>query len=174
MPYQTTVLGIDASARSTGLVLFEQSKPTIEHVIKPGNRKEGARLKYIEEALNSVIRNKDIALATMEGPSYRSTNKPFTLGEVYGTFKLILCKLEVPLVIVPPRALKKYAVGKGTAKKELMISAAMSQGCGTEQEDIADAWHLACLALDLLKGNSSLSTRASEEVVQSLKGKICL
>jgi Holliday junction resolvasome RuvABC endonuclease subunit len=173
MPFQTTVLGIDASARSTGIVLLSPDRITIEQVIKPGNLKEGERLAFIEEAVLKTLEGKKIDLAAMEGPSYRSINKPFTLGEVYGTFKLVLFKKKIPVIIVPPKTLKKYAVGVGTAKKELMMKAAQEQGCRTNQEDISDAWHLARLGQDVLEGSSLVRRRASEEVVQKMRKELC-
>ena len=174
MPYQTTVLGIDASARSTGVVRLRPDMPSIEQIIKPKNLKEGERLAFIERATLDLLKDQVVDLAVMEGPSYRSTNKPFTLGEVYGTFKLILFRKNIKTLIAPPRAVKKYAVGKGTATKEQMIQAAYKQGCSTAQEDVADAWHLAMLGRDVLAGQAGSGKRSAEEVVQKMRRDLCL
>ena len=165
---ETYVVGIDASARSTGVVIMCASSAPEEYLIKSPRLKEGARLKRIYSEFRKMLENKAVVMAVMEGPSYHSTNKPFTLGEVYGIFKLVCSQEGIPLVVVPPRALKKYAVGSGSAKKEAMVSKAKEQGCLSDSHDVADAWFAARIALDVVDGRSASKERAAQEVVHSI------
>ena len=165
---RTFVVGIDASARSTGVVVMGADTSPKEHLIKTPRIKEGERLNRIYSEFANILENKKFVMAVMEGPSYQSTNKPFTLGEVYGIFKLSCTQNRIPLVIIPPRSLKKYAVGTGNAKKEQMVTRAKLQGCSSESNDIADAWFAAKLAMDIVDGRSASQERAAQEVVHNI------
>jgi len=165
-------LGIDCSARSTGVVLITSSHKYNFTLITPKGLREGARLTHIYERLEEFLRGKLIDVAIMESPSYNSTNRPFTLGEVHGVIKLCLSKRGIPLYGVAPKALKKYATGKGTAKKADMASAASGYGCPTQQFDVTDAWFAAMLGVDALLDECTPGKRASYEVVNDIREKI--
>lgn len=163
-----STIGIDASARSTGVVILNSSPRPLKVLIKPKKLSGANRLQYIYDTLCGLLTIYSPTLAVMEGASYYSTNKPFILGEVYGICKLALLQHNVPLVLVAPRALKKYASGHGNARKEKMLSEANKLGCKTDSHDIADAWFASKLAQDILLGTVSIKTRAAAEVVHHL------
>lgn len=50
-------------------------------------------------------------------------------------------------------AIKKQATGKGNADKGAMIATARAQGCATDDDNVADAWHL--LRLMITQGGGS-------------------
>ena len=164
-----TSLGIDCSARATGLVILTSERKYNFTLIAPQKLREGARLDRIYSAMEEFLSGESIDLAVMETPSFRSTNKPFTIGEVHGVIKLLLVRRGIPLVGVAPKALKKYATGKGTSSKEEVYEAMREQGCPIRQFDISDAWAASLVGLDALLDECSPGTRAAYEVVHHIK-----
>lgn len=160
-------LGIDASARSSGLSFIAPNN-TVVKTIKPSKKREGARLLYIEEQLIDFLDKRigDPSLVVMEGPSLYSINKPFILGEVYGLYKHVLYKrTSQEILIVSPKELKKYLCANGSATKDAMKKRAVELGCPSSQEDICDSYAAALLAQDLLNGTNTPGTRKSLEVI---------
>jgi Holliday junction resolvasome RuvABC endonuclease subunit len=166
-----TSLGIDCSARSTGIVSLTASHKYSFTLITPKKLLEGSRLEFIYDAVDEFTRGKKIDLAIMETPSYNSTNKPFTLGEIHGVIKLVLRKRGIPLVGIAPKSLKKYATGKGTASKQEVCTVAQNNGCPEPQFDVTDAWVAAMAGLDVLLDRCSTGLRPSYEVVHLLQEK---
>ena len=62
-------------------------------------------------------------MVALEGYSYGSSGKVFEIGENMGLLKFRLAACAIPFVSYSPPHVKKYATGKGNAKKELMYSA---------------------------------------------------
>ena len=98
--------------------------------------------------------NNDIFDVAMEG-TVLASNSALVLGELAATVKLMLFDffmdhsnqhLRVPLQI-PPMTLKKYATGKGTAKKqEMLLQIYKRWGVEFNDDNAADAYSLARLA----------------------------
>lgn len=164
-------IGIDASARSTGVVIASLEGDTKEYLLVPKNLKGPARLKNLYLGLMDCVSGIKIERAAIEGPSYNSANKPFTLGEVYGVFKLLLEIRGVPVHVVSPRSVKKYATGKGSATKEEVLLRAKAMGCVSDSNDVADAWFIAMIAKDAHLGYSTIRTRKSQEVINAVMKK---
>jgi Holliday junction resolvasome RuvABC endonuclease subunit len=61
-------------------------------------------------------------------------------AEMRGALRLTAERLGVPLVLVNPASLKKYATGNGKAKKPDMIRAAKLEGKHFDSDDECDAW----------------------------------
>jgi Holliday junction resolvasome RuvABC endonuclease subunit len=167
-----TIMGIDASATSSGVVTLYPSGGISAHLIMGKKTSKGMRLLQIHEALKELLASARPGLAVMEGPAYNATNKPFILGEVYGVIKLALALEGVPVVIVPPKSLKKFATGKGTASKADMVRTAQEEGLPTKDHDVADAWFAARLGQALMTGQAQNSLRASQEVIALLRGEL--
>jgi len=162
-------LGIDASARSSGLTYINGSSVKVKRIL-PKKLVGSARLNYIYTETKSFLKDlQPPEIIIMEGPSFFSTNKPFTMGEIYGTFKLCIYSMySREISIVTPKQLKKYLAGSGDATKEQMKKAAVRLGCPSAQEDICDAYSAALLGKDLLGKTNTPSTRKSMEIIASL------
>jgi Holliday junction resolvasome RuvABC endonuclease subunit len=103
------------------------------------------KFEWLKERNNSI---KDIA---MESP-FLGSPSTLPLSELAAATKLFLHKhfdvfpLKTPLV-VPPLTLKKYATGKGTAKKqEMLLQIYKRWGVEFSDDNAADAYALARLA----------------------------
>lgn len=169
-------VGVDASLRSTGVaavfpVVGGIWTAPLAGVIKPSEKLGEYALVHMYEEFNKWLDflPAEVALAAIEGPSINSQNRPFDMGAAYGVYKLALMQRKIPFTIVPPKSLKKYFTGKGTATKEEMFAAqkdADCMGCVFSQNDMVDAYALALIAQDVYKGTAAIRKRYKEEMVQ--------
>lgn len=163
-------VGIDASLRSTGLVWFKEGYCPQGSLVVPPTKLGDYSLEYIDRHFNEWLDHwTDIKMAAIEGPSINSVNKPFEMGAAYGIYKLGLQKRKIPYTIVPPKSLKKYFAGSGSADKAAMAAAQPDAHPGKfcfDQNDLVDAYALSLLAKDVWHGTASIRKRSKEEVVQ--------
>lgn len=59
----------------------------------------------------------------IEGYAYSAQGKVFQIAENTGILKYKLYQLSVPVTVIPPTEVKKFATGKGNADKNAMYSA---------------------------------------------------
>jgi Holliday junction resolvasome RuvABC endonuclease subunit len=86
---------------------------------------------------------KDVA---MEG-TVLASHSALALGELSATVKLALWEKSIIPLQIPPMTLKKYASGKGTAKKqEMLLQIYKRWGVEFNDDNAADAYALARLA----------------------------
>ena len=86
---------------------------------------------------------KDVA---MEG-TVLASHSALALGELSATVKLELWSRSILPLQIPPMTLKKYATGKGTAKKqEMLLQIYKRYGVEFNDDNAADAYSLARLA----------------------------
>ena len=74
-----------------------------------------------------VMQDWSIDLCVLEDYSFASTGRTFQIGEHFGLLKYKMKRSIIPFVTVPPTVLKKFATGKGNAKKEQMYEAFVEQ-----------------------------------------------
>tara|TARA_R110000868_G_scaffold9000_10_gene45704 strand:+ start:50578 stop:51156 length:579 start_codon:yes stop_codon:yes gene_type:complete len=68
-----------------------------------------------------------IDMVVLEDYSFASTGRTFQIGENFGLLKYKLRRSIIPFVTVPPTVLKKFATGKGNAKKDMMEQAFITE-----------------------------------------------
>lgn len=89
-----------------------------------------------------------------EDYSFNSVHRAFTLGELGGILKSNFLLKGVPLHLVEPKVLKKFALGTGAASKQAVLEQAkaemrfedpslLSAALATLTDDAADAYFLA-------------------------------
>lgn len=161
-------IGIDASLRSSGVVVLREECSPLQVRIAPPPSLGEKSYAYIFDNFDALMKliGGGASMAAIEGPSFNSMNRPFDMGAAYGVFKVLLTKYKVPFVTVPPKSLKKYMTGNGAASKETMVLYANNMGLDSKQEDIADAFALSLVAKDCFNGFAEIRTRSREEVVQ--------
>jgi crossover junction endodeoxyribonuclease RuvC len=102
----------------------------------------------------------------MEGYSFGSANRAHMAGELGAAVKLALYDLGSVPLIIPPSSVKKYATGKGNAKKDLMILACYKNwGVEFSNDNEADSYCIAKIAA------GHATNAAQEQVVKLTRAK---
>jgi Holliday junction resolvasome RuvABC endonuclease subunit len=149
---QEVAIGIDQSLTGFALSVVSVEFPNLHKtwVFKPEYRGVQRLLeismwidgKFIECGIKGW-KVKDVA---MEG-TVLASQSALVLGELSATVKLALLKQGVLPLQIPPMTLKKYATGKGTAKKqEMLLQIYKRWGVEFNDDNAADAYSLARLA----------------------------
>ena len=148
------LLGLDVSVTSTGVVLLQQDGMLLHSTrIRPGKRRGGERLAFIQDELHGILEGRNVALAAVEGYSYGSKQKREALGEAGGVVRALLYRSGVTYFEVAPTTLKLYVSGNGRASKDGMRHEVSRRwGFATRYHDIADAYGLAQLARSCHQG----------------------
>jgi len=79
------------------------------------------RINYLSELFFNILKNVDEI--AFEDYSFGSVGKVFGIAENTGVLKQKLFEYGIPLSLFAPSQIKKFATGKGNAKKEQMIEA---------------------------------------------------
>lgn len=157
IPGDALAMGIDPSLTGFGLSFVSMANPDQHETLVYSSPHRGVRrlkditdwindkIDYIEENNHEII-NVAIEAAILSSPS------SLPLGELAGAVKLALYKrfdddyCRFPLKI-PPMTLKKYAAGKGNAKKqEMLLQIYKRWGLEFNDDNAADAYALGRLA----------------------------
>lgn len=160
-------LGIDQSLTGTGLCLLSpQGNVVTSATITTAGRRDGDRLAFIKRGVASLLAG--VTGAAVEGYSYNSTGHVFELGEIGGVVKVLLVEHAIPYISVPPVLVKKFATGNSHADKRAMMSAAAARrGAAFADDDQADAFFLAHIALAYAQNTAE--TRRELDVLATLR-----
>lgn len=146
------VVGIDMSLTSTGLACNHDTT-TIRTTGHKGDSitERSWRLRQIAGEILAWAAKAD--LVVIEGPAF--TSQHGSMHDRSGLWWLVVDRLvrgEIPLAVMPPANLKKYATGAGNAKKDaVMLAIARRFPMFTVTgNDIADAIGLMAAGLDHL------------------------
>ena len=106
--------------------------------------------RFMQETFTWLKKNgntvKEIA---MEG-TVLASHSALVLGELAATVKLFLWAMKIQPLQIPPMTLKKYASGKGNAKKqEMLLQIYKNWGIEFNDDNAADAYALARLGRDV-------------------------
>lgn len=140
--------GIDTSLNSTGYcVLNNCGDVLLAGVLKP-DVKGHDRLLFLYKRIRIIHHRMKIMLTCIEGYAYsRHSSSIFQMGEAGGITRLALMMGPNPFLIVVPGALKKFATGKGNAKKDIVVAHYTKEtGSIPKSNDEADAYFLARIA----------------------------
>jgi len=100
---------------SKKLVINEKK---LKSVLIPKWNQPSERYEFISDwALNLV---KDSSLVTLEGYAFAGNGRVFEIAENAGLLKYKMWKNNILFQTIPPSKIKKYAVGKGNADKNMM------------------------------------------------------
>lgn len=148
------VLGIDQALRNVGICL--NGSGALEGLVFRELKSRGAqRLSNLRRRILASVDGFKPRLIAFEGYSIDSTNRPFDLGEIGGILRVEFLDRGYPFIVVPPKTLKKFATGSGSASKERVMAAVLERyGFDTDNNDIADAVALSKFAEVYLFGKS--------------------
>lgn len=144
----TTVCGLDLSLTSTGIALVMGDPPIKVHAetfavgttgrLKDDVATRAARLSHL--ARDIVDSADGVDLVVVEGPSIGSMHG--SQHDRSGLWWLVVSRLwlrDVPVAVVPPTTLKKWATGRGNADKSA-VSVAVSRMWPEVAAETNDEW----------------------------------
>lgn len=141
------VIGLDLSLTATGAVWFDGTLDTL----KPGERRGLDRIRWVVARIVESAARSD--LAVVEGPAYSRSNGSghHEAAGLWWAVSDALDRFGVPVAVVTPGGLKKYATGKGTATKPDMRMALYRRAeLDIRDDNRVDAWWLRAMGLDHL------------------------
>lgn len=139
------VVALDLGRTATGVA--DSKDPTTPSVIVAAKGLVmWARLWDIHKRVDHITTGAD--LVVVEGYAFAAADRAHMAGELGGIVRLNLWARGRPFVEMPPSSLKKFATGKGNAKKEQMLQAAWQRlGYKGSDHNEADALFLLQAAL---------------------------
>ena len=144
------VIGLDLSLTSTGVCKANAVQGTMSHIIRTTNRlSRYERLAKIRDSVLDTVGDAGLVVVE-ELPSHGPNNATIVrLGELHGVIGTALHEWSVPVARVAVSSLKKYATGKGNAKKtDLRMAALKRFGIEFDSDDECDAFFLAMMGLE--------------------------
>lgn len=168
-------LGLDISLTATGFCLIDDDYSIIESCTLKFEQTDIERLYLLDKKFQTLIQNRNILLACIEGYAYQDTGRIAEIGELNGILKLDLFKEGIKYITVAPLQLKKYICGTGKDIKKELIILDIFKNFGVEIRDnnIADAYGLSRIARDYyyiqgLKRDVALKAY-QEDVINKMK-----
>lgn len=175
------VVGLDQSLRSSGVVTINLERspgalldPALvqRQLIAPHPTLLGpARLCFIVDWFNSFLEVEHPDLVVMEDYAQvlSTASRQAVLGELGGVLRLLCYRRHQPLLVANPSHLKKFATGKGNAKKEIVLREAFKRWkVEWDDNNQVDAYVLARIGVGYLL-DSTCETVQQREVVAKLK-----
>jgi Holliday junction resolvasome RuvABC endonuclease subunit len=112
-------MGIDPSLSGTGIAGSDGFLHTIKTKTEWG---EGERHLVIYRQMVDALKLDEPEFAVLEDLPANAMSAGLT-GRAQGIIRLVLAQYKVPYIALPPATLKKWATGKGNAKKPVMRAA---------------------------------------------------
>jgi crossover junction endodeoxyribonuclease RuvC len=168
------VIGLDLSLTSTGAVVLGPGEEqgdfcTEESLVIKSKYKGEARLEHLREQIMVLVSLNQPDLIVIEGYAFGRPNAMAPIAELGGVVKHSLYINGWPFILVPPTRVKKFACGKGNAKKdEVRLGVYKRWGFEAKTNDEVDAYALARVGLAYLGVDDDL-IKPQIEVVKDLK-----
>ena len=170
------ILGIDPSMTSTGIVLLKNGELQWAYVLRTSPTKmwhgEYGELERLMWIVDHIPVN-GIDYVAMEGVAMMSRNTT-ALVQLSGLNYLIRKNLidnSVGFKIIPPTVLKKFATGKGNAKKEEIIEVVNKKYKKDIKDDNAcDAFILALIG-DALMGGKTRLNKEQKKIIKTIQNE---
>lgn len=115
---------------------------------------QGHRHLALARVLREQLKAKPYNSVAIEEASYGAAGQMRTMSfhnSLMGVILLVCAEQAVPVLMAKPTELKKFATGKGNAKKEDMVRAAKTAGERIIDDNIADAYWVMQWARNKLK-----------------------
>lgn len=168
-----TVMGLDLSISSTGLVVIKGDKLMLS--MTTANRKDLKiieRVLLINSAVERVILDYPPKLVVIEGLSYGShSGMAVERSYLHWRLKEMLECHGFNYVDVPPKSLKKFATGTGLADKKMVISSVRDRwGVSFKDHNQSDAYVLSRIG-NILVGYDDYNNldKPSKQVIDSIR-----
>lgn len=142
------VLGLDTSTK-TGLALVDSAKNIVyTEQVQFKTLKGWERCAAIISSIMAAHEKYKPDLVVMEGYGFANPHTLSILVEVGTIIRYFLWQNDIPYLVVPPKSLKRFVLGKGVGDKKAMMAAVLQNwGHKAKTDDIADAIGLAMFGL---------------------------
>lgn len=151
------IVGIDPSLTGTGIAIIDGGAVTAHKIVSSGKSTDDWEQRY-NRGTNLVAKVAAFvphySLVAIEGPSYSSVggsshDRSGLWWRIYDTLRV---DCQCTILVVSPSQRMIYATGKGNAKKDTVLAAAIKRYqhlIDIQDNNIADAVVLAAIAADL-------------------------
>lgn len=170
------LLALDLSLVSTGFCC--ENKMGIIATPEKGAK----RLDLISSVVANTVKEEEIDVVIIEGYSFASrSGQAFSIGELGGVVRVVLYKMGIPFIEIPPTCRAKFATGRGNASKNEVVSSVSAKTGITFRnpgaDDQCDAWILLEMAktylgtslIDWPKVNLSALEKVDWTILDSLR-----
>ena len=148
------IMGIDQSLTGTGIVVLNEGYQIVYNqliVTKPKDFDlEIKRLVFIKNSIEKICIDHNVDQGFMEGFAYGSKGQAiFQIAGLGYLIRELFHDKNLPLTIITPGELKKYATGKGNCHKDLVLLGVYKKfGVEFDDDNICDAYVLARMGMD--------------------------
>lgn len=162
----TKIVGLDPSFSGFGVAVSENGK--ISTQVITSNKSGVTRLIELREQIRALVNDAD--LVCIEDFAFSRANQAHNLGGLGWTIRIMMHEENVPFVVVGTGQVKKFATGKGNAKKpEVMLAVYKRWGVELANDNEADAFVLMKIAEHLLSGNQEEYPKFQREVIREIE-----
>jgi len=174
---QRFVWGLDPSLSGTGITILSKDGRDLYEKEYAGDvsclttdpkAKRYARMDYIQQQVSAKLASHQPLLLVMEDYAYGAKLRRELLGEVGGVIRMALWQHNVPVILAAPLQLKKFLTGKGGgssgSKSAIMMEVLDKYGVKTENDNEADSYVLARIALALVQYFGSKACRYGSSI----------
>ena len=167
------IVGIDASLSSTGVVMGNVHRwqwrlfKSQNHGQRPLQRLE--RYARLANGIIEWLKPEDVGAVYIEGYAFSRHSQSVTgLYEFGGLLRYHLASVTPKIIEVAPSTLKRFATGKGNAKKDFVLACIRDRwGELFESDDVGDAFALFQFGL-CHSGLKEASTKLMRECVEKV------
>jgi len=96
------------------------------------------RFQHLAANICNFLVHHEVEKVLIENYAFGGSGRVYQIGENCGILKYLLSEVDIDVDLLPPTALKKFATGKGNAKKQQMIEQ-------FESETGVDLWEHFCI-----------------------------
>lgn len=166
------IMGFDLSLTATAYVILREDRELVDYGLLASKHKGIPRLIDLEGQAQRIVERYCPVLVGIEGYAYGAGNKAHQLGELGGVIRMMLVRLRVPMLIIPPATVKKFATGRGNAAKdEMRLWAYKRWGVEFGTTDEVDAYCIARVVLAHYAGKTGLA-QFQREALKGLRIEI--
>lgn len=141
-------IGLDPSLSATGLVVLRHQEELLKQAIISSNNNYSMdqRLQFLVENVRSHIMTypPDQTRVRIEGLAFSALGKIAELAALHYMLRAMLIGEQLSFSVIPPSAWKKYALGSGNAKKDLLLKMVFKKWkLDVDDDNVAVAYCLA-------------------------------
>lgn len=168
-----TIIGLDLSLASTGVARIGPDFTTVTRVTsRAGASDTGTLVRRLAGIVDDIRVLVPVGSSVaVEGPAYGRHQGQHLLGGLWWMVRDMLADRACDVIVIPPSTLKKYATGRGNAKKDEVLAAVIRRypDVDVTGNDEADALVLAAMCARFLDAPIDSVPQAALDAMKSVK-----